>query len=78
MGDATMNNATSVRLPDSIKTKIAVRAKIEHRSVSNLIEKYIEYGLVAEDNPDLPLQFIKDILQAKAEKDMGLAKPFKL
>jgi len=73
-----MNNATSIRLPAGIKARIAVRAKIEHRSVSNLIEKYIEFGLIAEDNPDLPAQFIKDILYAMAEKDMGLAKPFNL
>lgn len=73
-----MKNVTSIRLPEEIKSKITIKAKIEHRSLNNLIEKYIEIGLIADDNPDLPMQFIKDIMQAKAEKDMGLAKPFKL
>lgn len=32
----------------------------------------------AKKNPDLPLEFINDLLQVKAEKELGLAKPFKI
>lgn len=73
-----MSNVTCVRLPEIIRNKVKIRAKMEHRSVSNLIEKYIELALMAEENPDLPIQFIKDIQEARIEKEMGLAKPFKL
>ncbi|MDI6757874.1 MAG: hypothetical protein QME32_07635 [Endomicrobiia bacterium] len=31
---------------------------------------------IAGDNPDLPLNFIKDILEAKSQKEMSMAKPF--
>jgi plasmid stability protein len=71
-----MSSLTSVRLPDDLRKMLKARAQVEHRSLSNQIEANLRFSLVAEDNPDLPLQFIKDILQAKAEKDMGLAKPF--
>jgi len=71
-----MSTITTIRLPDNIRKKVTMRAKMEHRSVSNLIEKCIEIALISEDNPDLPLTFIKDILEAKAEKEQGLAKPF--
>jgi predicted transcriptional regulator len=73
-----MSTTTSIRLPKDIRKKVEIRAKIEHRSVSNLIERYLEIALIAEENPDLPLQFIKDIQEARAEKEMGLAKPFKI
>ncbi len=73
-----MGTITSIRLPKDIRKKVEIRAKIEHRSVSNLIERYLEIALIAEENPDLPGQFIKDIQEARAEKEMGLAKPFKI
>ncbi|MBU0952167.1 MAG: Arc family DNA-binding protein [Elusimicrobia bacterium] len=73
-----MSSITTIRLPDNVRKKVALRAKMEHRSVSNLIEKCIETALIAEDNPDLPLVFIRDILEAKSEKEHGLAKPFSL
>ncbi len=33
---------------------------------------------IGEDNPDLPFEFIRDILEAKAEKEAGLGKSFNL
>ncbi|MBI4064098.1 MAG: hypothetical protein HY401_07345 [Elusimicrobia bacterium] len=71
-----MSQSTSVRLPSDLKRKLSVRAKLEHRSLSNQIETSLWLALAAEENPDLPLQFIKDILAAKAEREMGLARSF--
>ena len=73
-----MSQTTCIRLPDDLVKKIKVRASVEHRSVSNQIESFLRLIIIAEENPDLPLKFIKDILQAKAEKEMGLAKPFEI
>jgi hypothetical protein len=72
-----MNSVTSIRLPNDLRKKLAAKANIENRTLSNQIETSLRVAFIAEDNPDLPLQFIKDILQAQAEKKMGLAKPFK-
>jgi len=71
-----MSQTACIRLPDDLAKKIKVRANVEHRSVSNQIESLLRLIIIAEENPDLPLQFIRDILEAKAEKEMGLAKPF--
>jgi len=73
-----MGIVTTIRLPIDIRKKLEMRSKLEHRTLSNQVEVSLRLSLIAEENPDLPLQFIKDILEAKAEKEMGLAKPFKV
>lgn len=73
-----MSKATSIRLSDDLREKIDIYAKNEHRSISSEIEELIRIGFAAKENPDLPLEFINDLLQAKAEKELGLAKPFKI
>ena len=45
--------------------------------MTNQMEKYLKIALIAEDNPDLPYSFIKDILEAREEKLAGLGTPFK-
>ena len=66
-----MNTITSIRLPNNIKNKVMIRAKTEHRSFSNLIERYLELALIAEENPDLPYSLIKEILIGLDELDEG-------
>ncbi|MFN0116979.1 MAG: TA system antitoxin ParD family protein [Elusimicrobiota bacterium] len=73
-----MNSLTSIRLSNDLRKKLKNRAQLEHRSLSNQIEMILRFSIVAEENPELPYQFVKDILRAQAEKEMGLAKPFKL
>jgi len=73
-----MSDLMSIRLPSQLKRKLKIRAIVEHRSLNNQIEAYLSLMMIADENPDLPLQFIRDILEAKAEKEMGLAKPFKV
>ncbi len=64
-----MAAVTAIRLPEDLKKKLRLRAQLEHRSLSNQIEVSLRLALAAEENPDLPLQFIKDILEARAEKE---------
>ena len=73
-----MSKATSIRLSDDLREKIDIYAKNEHRSISSEIEELIRIGFAAKENPDLPLEFINDLLQAKTEKELGLAKPFRI
>ncbi len=42
------------------------------RSGAGQIEHWAKIGRIAEENPDLSYEFIKDILLAKAEIDNGL------
>jgi len=61
----------TVRLPDPIEKKLRLKAKLGHRSLSEQVKKYLTDALVCEDNPNLPLSFIKETLEAKAEIDAG-------
>lgn len=52
-----------VKLSDSLiesATRIAAR---EHRSIPNQIEYYFKLAKIAEENPDLPFEFIKGLLK---------------
>lgn len=50
-------------------------ARSECRSIPNQIEFWAKIGKCALDNPDLPVEFIKDILISK-NQDFSLAEPF--
>ena len=67
----------TVRLPDDIEKRIRLRANIEHRSISEQMKKYLYDAIVCEDNPDLPLSFIKETLEAKAEIKEGICQEYK-
>lgn len=71
-----MRTQVCIRLPEKLKKNIEVKAKRSHRTFTNQIEDYLQIALIADENPDLPFDFIRDILEAKAEKDLGLGRPF--
>lgn len=66
----------TVRIPDKIEKRIKLKAKIEHRTVSEQIKKYLFDAIVCEENPDLPLSFIKETLEAKSEIEAGLGEEY--
>ncbi|OFW88919.1 MAG: hypothetical protein A3J37_01755 [Alphaproteobacteria bacterium RIFCSPHIGHO2_12_FULL_45_9] len=68
--------ATTIRLPDSMVQEAKALAAVSMRSVPKQIEYYYTLGRIADDNPDLPMSFIKEILSAKAEMDDGNVTPF--
>ena len=52
------------------------RANAEQRSVSGQLKYYARLGMIAKDNPDLPMAFIEDVLVAQEESRAGLGKPY--
>lgn len=68
--------ATAVRLPDSLVQEAKALATVNMRSVPKQIEYYYTLGKIADNNPELPMSFIKEALAAKAEMDMGDVTPF--
>ncbi len=72
-----MSKVLTIRLPENIENKIRIKAKLKHRSVSEQIKKYISEAMICEENPDLPLGFIKETLEAKAEIEAGLGVEYK-
>ncbi len=51
-------------------------AAAEHRSVPKQIEYWARLGKAVDENPDLPLQFIKDTLLALQEEKAGQLTPY--
>jgi len=64
--------AQSVRLSDSLVRQAQSVGEVMSRSGSRQIEHWAKIGKIAEENPDLPYEFILDVLIAKAELDHGL------
>ncbi|MBA3052566.1 ParD-like family protein [bacterium] len=73
-----MSKITTIRLPEQMREQLETQARLEHRSLSQQIKENLKIALAATANPDLPLQFIRDILEAKAEKETGGAVPFEI
>lgn len=67
---------TSVRLDDEFVNDAKVYADVNKRSLPKQIEHWAEIGRMAEDNPDLPYEFIQDVRTAKAEIESGKATPY--
>jgi hypothetical protein len=63
--------AISVRLDDDLVKDAKVYADASKRSVPKQIEHWAEIGRIAEDNPDLPYEFIREAVQATAEVMAG-------
>jgi hypothetical protein len=60
--------ATTIKLSDSIIGEAKRYGAVYSRSTPKQIEYWAMIGKIAEENPDLPYSFIKEILLAKAEK----------
>ena len=64
-----------VRIENSIYNAAKKTAKAEFRSVPHQIEYWARIGKCALDNPDLPIEFIKELLMAK-NTDKSLTESF--
>ena len=64
-----------IRIDENIYNEAKKVAAAEFRSISNQIEYWAKLGKCALDNPDLPIEFIKDVLLSKLQ-DKSLAEPF--
>ncbi len=62
---------TSVRLDEDLIEKASIIAKAFNRSTPKQIEHWAKIGEIMEDNPDLPYDFVKQAIIAKAEREAG-------
>ncbi len=67
---------TAVRISDELVNKARTRSKAMKRSVAGQIEFWATIGEIAEDNPDLPFTFIKDILIGIEQVNEGDITPY--
>lgn len=68
--------ATAVKLSEGIVSDARIISKVFNRSIAGQIEYWAKIGRVAEDNPDLTYEFIKDILISQQEAEADRLEPF--
>ena len=64
--------AQSIKLSDELVQQARQYADVYSRSIPKQIEHWSRIGKIAEENPDLPYTFIKDILLSLSESDDDL------
>ena len=65
-----------IRIDESIYNEAKKIAHAERRTIPHQIEFWAMIGKCALDNPDLPIEFVKELLISK-HQDRSLAEPFK-
>ena len=56
-----------VRIDDALYEQARAQAQAERRTIAGQIEFWALVGRTALDNPDLPIDFVRDLLIARAE-----------
>jgi hypothetical protein len=64
----------SIRIDDALYETAKSRARAEMRSIPQQVGYWAKIGRTALDNPDLPIEFIRDTLLAMEED----SEPFEL
>jgi len=62
---------TSIRLDQYLIEKATIMAKALNRTPPKQIEHWAKIGEIMEDNPDLPYEFVRMAIIAKAEQEAG-------
>ena len=70
--------AIGVKLSDSIVSEAKIMSKALNRSIAGQIEHWAKIGKIAEENPDLTYDFIKNILIAQQEARVENLEPYVL
>lgn len=61
----------SIRLDSDLVDKATIMAKALNRTAPKQIEHWAKIGEMMEDNPDLPYEFVRQAIIAKAEREAG-------
>ncbi len=64
-------SSTSIRLDKELLQRATIMAKALNRTTPKQIEHWAKIGEIMEDNPDLPYEFVRHAIIAKAEKEAG-------
>ena len=70
--------SSAVRISEDLVEEAKVFSKVESRSITKQIEHWAKIGKIAEDNPDLTFNLIKEILVGieELENDKGIEYKF--
>lgn len=68
--------ATTIKISNELVEEARRYGAVYSRSIPKQIEYWSNIGRIAEENPDLPYSFIKELLLAKLEADEGAVTPY--
>jgi len=68
--------ATAVKISDDLVERARIQSKVFRRSLAGQIEYWAKLGQIIEENPDLPLQFIQEILVGREQIKSGQGTPY--
>lgn len=63
--------STAIKLDSALVEAARIYASAAHRSTPKQIEHWATLGRIAEQNPELPYDFIIGLLQARAQVEAG-------
>jgi hypothetical protein len=63
-----------VRIEDSLYDQAKSAASAEFRTIAGQIEFWAKVGKAALDNPDLPIDFVRDLLVGRSESREAMTK----
>ncbi|MBC8323689.1 MAG: hypothetical protein H8E70_08995 [Candidatus Marinimicrobia bacterium] len=69
-------SSIAIKLNEKLIKSARERGRVEHRSAPKQLEFWAKIGRIAEDNPDLPFEMIRDILLGKAQAEAGELDPY--
>ena len=64
-----------IRIDESVYNEAKKTARAEFRTIPHQIEFWAMIGKCALENPDLPIEFVRELLISK-HQDRSLAEPF--
>ncbi|MGA8864803.1 MAG: ParD-like family protein [Gallionella sp.] len=64
-----------VRIDEKLYEQARIASKGEHRTIAGQLEFWAKVGKAALDNPDLPIEYVRELLIARAE-DRNQLTPF--
>ncbi|MCL4485742.1 MAG: ParD-like family protein [Nitrospirae bacterium] len=62
-----------VRIEDSLYQQAKAASQGEHRTIAGQLEFWAKVGKAALDNPDLPIEFVSELLVSKKEDRSSLS-----
>ncbi|MDR1499149.1 MAG: ParD-like family protein [Rickettsiales bacterium] len=66
-----MGGSTAIKISNDLVEKARSIATIYNRSITKQIEYWAKLGRMALENPDLPIGFVMDIIEAKEQVIRG-------
>jgi hypothetical protein len=66
----------AVKLSEDVVKSARIQSRIDHRSLGSQLSYWAKVGKMAEENPDLPFYFIREVMLSHEEAEAGLLEPY--